>query len=125
MTTAHPPVSEQPGAGTETSFPVTGMTCASCVRRIEKALGKVDGVAEATVNLATERARVVYDPAVANTEQLKAAVERAGYGVRELTAPAAPAVGAPAPTTAPAADSTGGTEVVLPVEGMTCASCVR
>ena len=44
---------------TEVTFPVTGMTCASCVRRIEKRLGKVAGVADASVNLATEKARVV------------------------------------------------------------------
>ena len=50
--------------GSEVTFGVTGMTCASCVRRIEKALGKVEGVQEASVNLATEKARVVYDPAV-------------------------------------------------------------
>ncbi|MDP8923303.1 MAG: heavy-metal-associated domain-containing protein, partial [Chloroflexota bacterium] len=53
-----------PTSGTqsvEVTFPVTGMTCASCVRRIEKRLGKVAGVADASVNLATEKARVVYD----------------------------------------------------------------
>jgi len=63
------------------------MTCASCVRRIEKALGRVDGVAEANVNLATERATVVYEPSVATPAQLQAAIEKAGYGVRELPAP--------------------------------------
>ena len=110
---------------TEVIIPVTGMTCASCVRRIEKALGKVEGVAEASVNLATEKARVVYDPAVATTDQLKAAVEKAGYGVREMPAPAAPTATRPAPPSAPPSDGTGATEVVLPVEGMTCASCVR
>src|SRR5437867_12540616 len=71
---------------TEVVFPVQGMTCASCVRRIEKALGKVPGVSEASVNLATEKAKVVYDPAVAGAEQLKAAVEKAGYSVREMPA---------------------------------------
>jgi Cu+-exporting ATPase len=44
-------------ARTELTFPVTGMTCASCVRRVEKALAKVEGVAEASVNLASEQAR--------------------------------------------------------------------
>src|SRR6266545_1945882 len=71
----------------EITFPVTGMTCASCVRRIEKALGRGDGVAEANVNLATERATVVYEPSVATPAQLQAAIEKAGYGVRELPAP--------------------------------------
>src|SRR5919109_1091564 len=56
----------------EVTFPVTGMTCASCVRRIEKALGKVEGVREARVNLATEKARVLYDPAVATMPELQA-----------------------------------------------------
>src|ERR671933_1552397 len=101
---------------TEVTFPVTGMTCASCVRRIEKALGKVDGVAEASVNLATETARVASDPAVASPDQLKAAVEKAGYGVRDFPLQAA------APSMAPPSPTEG--QVTLPVEGMTCASCV-
>ncbi|MFN8482451.1 MAG: heavy metal translocating P-type ATPase [Anaerolineae bacterium] len=72
-------------------FPVAGMTCASCVRRVEKALTKVPGVQEASVNLATEKAHVVYDPGVASLEQLNAAVERAGYTVAELPLEAPPA----------------------------------
>ena len=118
----------QPGStsanGTEVTFGVIGMTCASCVRRIEKALGKVDGVQEASVNLATEKARVVYDPSVATPSRLQAAVEKAGYGVRDLPAPSAP----PAPTPAVSTDGSAHgdrTEVTLPIEGMTCASCVR
>jgi len=43
---------------TDWSFPVAGMTCASCVARVEKALGKVEGVVSAQVNLATETAQV-------------------------------------------------------------------
>ena len=86
------------------TLPVTGMTCASCVRRIEKALARVDGVQEATVNLATEQARVSYDPDAANLEQLKSAVEKAGYGVRELPAEQAPPP--PAQLSAPAPAST-------------------
>src|ERR1051326_6704903 len=66
---------------TELTLPIAGMTCASCVRRIEKALNRVQGVQEASVNLATEKARVLYDPAVADFTALSAAVERAGYGV--------------------------------------------
>src|SRR5258706_4659696 len=62
-------------------FPVTGMTCASCVNRVEKALKKADGVLDASVNLATERATVTYAPGVANFAALQAAVEAAGYGV--------------------------------------------
>src|SRR5712692_6992017 len=81
------PIETPTGNATEVSFPVTGMTCASCVRRIEKALAKVQGVQEASVNLATEKARVVYDPSVASPAQMQAAVEKAGYGVRELRTP--------------------------------------
>src|SRR5438270_3512768 len=76
----------------EITFPVTGMTCASCVRRIEKALGRVGGVEQANVNLATEKATVVYDPSVATPAQMQAAVQKAGYGVRELPTPATTAV---------------------------------
>jgi len=65
----------------ELTFGVTGMTCASCVRRIEKALARVPGVEEAAVNLATEKARVRFDPQQAGLEQLTAAVEKAGYRV--------------------------------------------
>jgi len=82
-------IETQPTSSTNTNeitFPVTGMTCASCVRRIEKALGKVDGVQAASVNLATEKARVTYDPAVATTVQMQAAVERAGYTIGESAA---------------------------------------
>ena len=68
----------------EITLPVTGMTCASCVRRIEKALAKVDGVQDASVNLATERAKVTYDADAVTLEQMKAAVEKVGYGVREM-----------------------------------------
>jgi P-type Cu+ transporter len=68
----------------EVTFGISGMTCASCVRRIEKALGKVEGVEQASVNLATEKARVVYDPSLTTPEQLQAAIEQAGYGVRDL-----------------------------------------
>ena len=74
------------------SFPVTGMTCASCVRRIEKALARVDGVASASVNLATEQASVQYDPAVATAAAMTAAIVKAGYGVREVPSPATPPV---------------------------------
>ena len=67
---------------TEAVLPIEGMTCASCVRRVEKGLDKVPGVSAANVNLATERATVAYDPAVARSSPtLRAAVEKAGYRV--------------------------------------------
>ena len=58
---------------------LTGMTCAACAARIEKVLNRVPGVA-ATVNFATETATVGFDPAVATTDALIAAVARAGFG---------------------------------------------
>jgi Cu+-exporting ATPase len=78
MTAATPTPTTEPTTREDT-FPVEGMTCASCVRRVEKALTRTPGVAEASVNLATERATVVYDPAATGPEQFAAAVERAGY----------------------------------------------
>ncbi|MGI8485726.1 MAG: heavy metal translocating P-type ATPase, partial [Thermomicrobiales bacterium] len=60
-------------------------TCASCVRRVEKALGQVDGVAEASVNLATERARVISLPGkTIDPEVLTKVVEDAGYHARQV-----------------------------------------
>jgi Cu+-exporting ATPase len=78
---------------------VEGMSCASCVRRVEAALESVPGVADASVNLATETARVTLNGAVPPSALVEA-VEKAGY---------APVV----------------TEAVLDIEGMSCASCVR
>jgi Cu+-exporting ATPase len=56
-----------------------GMTCASCAMRIEKGLKKVPGVIEANVNLATDKASVIYDPAQTNLEQMVQKVEAVGY----------------------------------------------
>jgi len=80
------------------TLPITGMTCATCVAANEKALGGLPFVKEATVNLAAENARVVYDDAHGRFGQLVAAVRSIGYGV---------------PTT----------KVVLRVGDMSCASC--
>jgi Cu+-exporting ATPase len=71
----------------ELALPIEGMTCASCVNRIERFLGKTPGVEMATVNLATETATVRYRPDVADRAALVAAVEAAGYDVRS-SAPA-------------------------------------
>lgn len=80
------------------SLQVEGMTCASCVGRVETALKKVDGVQSASVNLATERADITLAKPV-DRQVLIQAIERTGYDV-------------PAST------------VELSIEGMTCASCV-
>jgi Cu+-exporting ATPase len=63
---------------------VEGMTCASCVRRVERALGRVPGVEDATVNLAAETALVLVDPEQVRVPDLEAAVVRAGYRVAEI-----------------------------------------
>lgn len=85
-------------ASPATSFQVEGMTCASCVARVEKAIRAVPGVASANVNLATERATVEFagkpDPS-----GVIAAIAKAGYATRQET-------------------------IELQIEGMTCASCV-
>ncbi|MDV6375905.1 heavy metal translocating P-type ATPase [Deinococcus sp. ZS9-10] len=78
---------------------VDGMTCAACVGRVERGLKKVDGVQDAAVNLATERASVTYDPALTNAAQLVETIKDTGYETRTA-------------------------ELSFPVEGMTCAACV-
>ena len=59
-------------------LPITGMTCASCANRIERKLNKLEGV-DASVNYATEKATVSYDPEAVQPEALVGAVEAAGY----------------------------------------------
>ncbi|GAB5550187.1 MAG: heavy metal translocating P-type ATPase [Sandaracinaceae bacterium] len=66
----------------EVTFAVGGMTCAACVGRVEKALAGADGVVEATVNLATERARVRYTEET-DAQALYEVVRRTGYDVVE------------------------------------------
>ena len=68
---------------------IGGMTCASCVRHVEKALSRIDGVRSAEVNLATEAATVSFDPQAAGLSELTAAVAAAGYTATPAT-PRAP-----------------------------------
>lgn len=89
---------------------IEGMTCASCVGRVERALKKVPGVTDANVNLATERATVQYDPAQTSVEAMIEAVEDSGYEAKAAAAQPAPA--------------SGPTQLQLKIGGMTCASCV-
>ncbi|MFP4890841.1 heavy metal translocating P-type ATPase [Paraburkholderia sp. EG304] len=98
---------------------IGGMTCASCASRVEKALTKLPGVARASVNLATERARVESDATLA-PQQLADAVRKAGY---EATPVANPDVAEQtiAPLAAAPADTPPTTE--LEIGGMTCAAC--
>jgi Cu+-exporting ATPase len=81
---------------TTAEIAIGGMTCASCVRRVEKALAKVPGVEQVSVNLATEKATVHADTSVSR-EQLVAAVTKAGYEATFIEPEAAP-VAAPAHT---------------------------
>ncbi|MDQ2745456.1 MAG: HAD-IC family P-type ATPase, partial [Chloroflexota bacterium] len=84
-TTSPPnPAPRQPDlSGQEVELAIEGMTCASCVRRVERSLAQVDGVAEVSVNLATERA-LIHGSAPAPA--LLAAVQRAGYHARLIEA---------------------------------------
>src|SRR5205807_1353748 len=70
-------------------LPISGMTCASCANRVERRLNKLDGV-RASVNYATEKARVEFDPSAVDPEQLLEAVEAAGYSAMLPAAEAAP-----------------------------------
>lgn len=68
---------------TREQFSIVGMTCASCVRRIESGLGKLPGVEAARVNLATERADVSYDAGQVSSADVKAVIRDLGYDVVE------------------------------------------
>ena len=70
----------------QVTLPVEGMTCASCVARVERALKKTGGVAGATVNLATEKATVDFDPTQVSIAELRRAVEDIGYKVPDVEA---------------------------------------
>ena len=78
------PTASTAAPSAEVQLPVEGMSCASCVNRIERFLRKTPGVAEANVNLATEVATVRYLPEVAGLDELVRAIEAAGYEVRHL-----------------------------------------
>ena len=92
------------GGPLECTLDIGGMTCASCVGRVEKALRRVDGVVTASVNLANETATVTYDPALAPVAALTAAVGKAGYtGTPRQTDPA-PAGPAAVPAAPPGED---------------------
>ncbi|MDR0778780.1 MAG: heavy metal translocating P-type ATPase [Methanomassiliicoccaceae archaeon] len=62
---------------------IDGMTCAACAARIEKVLKRLDGVESAAVNLATEKATVVYDPEKVRSSDIREAIERTGFGISE------------------------------------------
>ncbi len=101
-----PPTSpaSSPVAPAEIALPIEGMTCASCVNRIERFLRNTPGVADATVNLATEVATIHYLPNVATPSDLEEAVEAAGYEVRVRRPATAPTPGVSAAVAARTAD---------------------
>jgi P-type Cu+ transporter len=84
----------------EITLPITGMTCAMCVKNVERTLNKADGVDQVTVNLITEKATVNFDGDTLNTQDLVAQVEKSGYGVATAS-------------------------IDLPITGMTCAMCEK
>ncbi|CYT90389.1 heavy metal translocating P-type ATPase [Streptococcus suis] len=63
----------------QASYPIQGMTCASCALTVEKAVGKLAGMEEVSVNLATEKLSVSYDEKLLGLEDIRQAVEKAGY----------------------------------------------
>jgi Cu+-exporting ATPase len=67
------------------TIPVGGMTCAACSTRVEKAIRRLEGIETATVNLATEKAMVVYDPRVLRVSAIREAIEKAGYKALEAS----------------------------------------
>jgi Cu+-exporting ATPase len=81
---------------------IRGMTCAACAQRIEKTVKKLPGIAQASVNLASEKLFVEYDAEALELNAIKAAVEKIGYEVAEK----------------PASQN-----VTIPIGGMTCAAC--
>ncbi|WP_275975135.1 heavy metal translocating P-type ATPase [Tetragenococcus halophilus] len=84
------------------TYNIEGMTCASCVQAVEKSVGKLDGVQEVAVNLATEKMDVSYDSTVVAGSDIEGAVESAGYKALKNIASQS-----------------------FDIEGMTCASCVQ
>lgn len=70
----------------KTTLQITGMTCAACATRVEKGLAKMEGVKEANVNFALERAAVTFDPKVVNVSQMEEKIQKLGYGTLQETA---------------------------------------
>jgi len=82
----------------EITLPISGMTCAACATRIEKGLNKLEGVEQATVNLALEKAAIKYNPETTNTEHFVQKIKDLGYDVLSE-------------------------KVEFDITGMTCAAC--
>ena len=83
---------------------ITGMTCASCAKAVERAVKKLDDNIEANVNIATEKLSVSYDESKVTSQDIQRAIEKAGYGVLE---------------------EINLNQTIIPISGMTCASCAK
>ena len=83
---------------------ITGMTCAACAKAVERVTKKLNGVESASVNIATEKLNIKYDNSKSTYEDIKSAIEKAGYGVLEEVK---------------------SKEVIIPIGGMTCAACAK
>ena len=81
-------------------LPITGMSCASCVAKIEKGLSKISGIVDAKVNFATEKATISFDPSQVHIGDFVSTVKDLGY-------------------------EAGMEKLMLPINGMSCASCVK
>lgn len=84
------------------SIKISGMTCAACANRIEKVVGRMEGVSSVSVNFATEKLTVEFDGEKTTVQNIKETIERLGYGVVEEVK---------------------SKQVIIPIEGMTCAAC--
>lgn len=77
-------VKEEAKSNKQILLPIAGMTCASCAKSVERAIAAIEGVADVSVNIATEKARVIYDPSKTRISEIKNAVDQAGYKALEL-----------------------------------------
>lgn len=84
------------------SLTITGMTCASCAKAVERATKKIEGVTESNVNFATEKLSIDFDETKVSSKDIQVAVEKAGYNVVSDIV-----------------------SIALKIEGMTCASCAK
>ncbi|MGO4886564.1 heavy metal translocating P-type ATPase [Anaerobacillus sp. MEB173] len=89
-------------------FSVQGMTCASCVNRVEKMVGKLEGVHSVTVNLASNQAQVEVDPTKVTSEKVIQVIEKLGYKAKNIDD-----------------KETKKRKLLFSVKGMTCSSCVN
>lgn len=85
---------------------ISGMTCASCAKAVERGVNKIEGVQSANVNFATEKLTVEFDDAKTGISEMKEAVKKAGYGVEEN-------------------EDDHIRDVIIPISGMSCAACSK